>query len=53
MEKKLRPTIAGNCIGCHMPLLRTDAIVSETAGKTIRTSMRTHWIKVYSEAERQ
>jgi hypothetical protein len=53
MEKKLGPAIAGNCIGCHMPLLRTDAIVSETAGKTIRTSMRTHWIKVYSEAERQ
>jgi Cytochrome c554 and c-prime len=53
MEKKMGPGIANNCIDCHMPVLQTDAIVSETGGKTIRTSMRTHWIKIYPEAERQ
>jgi hypothetical protein len=53
MEEKMGAKIAGNCIDCHMPVLQTNAIVSETAEKTIRTRMRTHWIKVYSEAERQ
>jgi hypothetical protein len=53
MEKKMGAKIAGNCIDCHMPVLQTNAIVSETSEKMIRTRMRTHWIKVYSEAERQ
>jgi hypothetical protein len=53
MEKKIGATIANNCIDCHMPVLQTNAIVSETAGKTIRTRMRTHWIKVYSDEEMQ
>jgi hypothetical protein len=52
-EKKMGEKIARNCIDCHMPVLQTNAIVSETADKTIRTRMRTHWIKVYSEAELQ
>jgi hypothetical protein len=33
-----------------MPLQQTNAIVSETAGRLLRTSMRTHWIKVYPES---
>jgi len=53
MEKKMGEKIAGNCIDCHMPVLQTNAVVSETADKTIRPRMRTHWIKVYSEAELQ
>ena len=53
MEKKMGAKIAENCIDCHMPVLQTNAIVSETAEKTIRTRMRTHWIKVYTEAELQ
>ncbi len=52
MEKTMGTKIADNCIDCHMPALQTNAIVSQTAEKTIRTRMRTHWIKVYSEAER-
>jgi hypothetical protein len=48
VEKKLGPKIAQNCIDCHMPLQQTNAIVSETGDKVIRTKMRTHWIKVYS-----
>ncbi len=35
------------CVGCHMPMVETKAIVSETAGRTVRTAIRTHWIKVY------
>ena len=41
---------AANCIGCHMPVQSTSAIVSETAGAEVRATMRTHWIKIYPEA---
>jgi hypothetical protein len=51
MEKKLGAKIADNCIDCHMPVLRTDAIISQTGRKVIRTQMRTHWIKVYPSDE--
>jgi hypothetical protein len=51
MEKKMGPRIAENCIDCHMPVEQTNAIVSETADKIIRTTMRTHWIKVYPAAD--
>jgi hypothetical protein len=37
MEKKMGPRIAENCIDCHMPVEQTNAIVSETADKIIRT----------------
>lgn len=47
MFKKRGPAIATNCIDCHMPVQPTSAIVSDTAGKIIRATMRTHWIKVY------
>jgi hypothetical protein len=47
MEKKLGMKIADKCIDCHMPVEQTNAIVSETADRVIRTKMRTHWIKVY------
>jgi Cytochrome c554 and c-prime len=49
--KKLGIKITQNCIDCHMPLEQTNAIVSDTAGKVVRTSMRTHWIKIYPEAK--
>ena len=39
--------IVNDCIDCHMPLQPTHAIVSVTAGQTLRTSIRTHWIKAY------
>jgi hypothetical protein len=48
-SKTLGRRIAQNCIDCHMPLQQTQAIVSLTAGRTIRTSIRSHWIKVYPE----
>jgi hypothetical protein len=46
-SRELGPGIVHDCIRCHMPLEQTDAIVSQTAGVAIRTSIRTHWIKVY------
>ena len=50
MFKVLGRKIAANCIDCHMPRETTNAIVSETGDKVIRAKMRTHWIKVYSDA---
>ncbi len=41
MAKTLGPKIAENCIDCHMPKQPTNAIVSKTAGKEVRATMRT------------
>lgn len=49
VAKKLGPRIADNCIDCHMPVQSTNVIVSETAGKVTRATMRNHWIKVYPD----
>ena len=46
-SKTIGPSIANNCIDCHMPIQSTTAIVSDTAGKLIQPRLRTHWIKVY------
>jgi Cytochrome c554 and c-prime len=43
---------AGNCIDCHMPVEPTSVIVSETAGREVRATMRNHWIKVYPQKRR-
>ena len=48
--KRIGASIVRDCVDCHMPLQQTNAIVSETAGRLLRTSMRTHWIKVYPES---
>ena len=53
MEKTMGPSIKSNCIDCHMPIEQTNAIVSETGDRVIRTKMRTHWIKVYAPAAQQ
>jgi hypothetical protein len=34
-----------------MPVKQTSAIVSVTAGRELRASIRTHWIKVYRADE--
>lgn len=52
-SRKLGDKIKQDCIDCHMPLTETGAIVSVTAGRILRTSIRTHWIKVYPEAAPQ
>jgi hypothetical protein len=47
MFKQNGPSIAKNCIDCHMPVQSTNAIVSDTPGHSIQPKMRTHWIKPY------
>jgi hypothetical protein len=49
--KRLGSKISRNCIDCHMPLEQTNAIVSVTAGRVSRTSIRNHWIKIYPGTE--
>jgi hypothetical protein len=50
MAKTMGQKITGKCIDCHMPVEATNVIVSETAGKEVRATMRNHWIKVYPAA---
>ena len=50
VAKTLGPRIKADCITCHMPVQPTPSIVSTTAGRTVRASIRTHWIKVYPGA---
>jgi hypothetical protein len=46
--RKIGPSIARNCIDCHMPVQETNVIVSQTAGRVAKAGMRNHWIKIYS-----
>jgi hypothetical protein len=50
VAKQIGPKIKANCIDCHMPVEPTNVIVSETAGKEVRATMRNHWIKIYPDA---
>jgi len=47
ISKKMGNKITHNCVDCHMPMEQTNSIVSETANRVVRTSIRNHWIKVY------
>ena len=40
-------SIRNGCVSCHMPIQKTKAIISQTSGRVVRASMRTHWIRVY------
>ncbi|HEY0794192.1 MAG TPA: multiheme c-type cytochrome [Acidisarcina sp.] len=51
MSKTMGHAIASNCIDCHMPVEPTNLIVPETAGRVVRATMRSHWIKIYSSAK--
>jgi hypothetical protein len=48
-SKTMGSKIADDCIDCHMPKQPTNAIVAQTAGRVVRATMRTHWIRVYPE----
>ncbi len=50
VAKSIGARARGNCIDCHMPVERTNVIVSETAGEELHAAMRNHWIKIYPEA---
>ena len=49
MFRTIGAKIDHKCIDCHMPLQQTNAIVSETAGRVLRASIRTHWIRIYPQ----
>lgn len=50
---KVASTITQNCIDCHMPRLESKVVYLDIDGQRIRPRFRTHWIKIYSDAERQ
>lgn len=43
--------VTSNCIDCHMPSLKTNLIVFNEAGKSLKPEVRSHWIRIYA-AER-
>lgn len=45
--------ITQNCIDCHMPKLQSQVVSLSVDGKTVRPRFRTHWIRIYSERDRQ
>lgn len=49
----LGETISNNCIDCHMPKLESKVVFIDVDGKKVRPRFRTHWIRVYSDEERQ
>jgi hypothetical protein len=49
VARKPEVNIEDHCIDCRMPKQPTNAIISTTGGKEIRATMRTHWIRVYSD----
>jgi len=54
MSKKLgHDKIVNRCIDCHMPVEKTNVIVSETAGQVVQAKMRNHWIKVYESVSQK
>ena len=50
---KVGAEIAKNCIDCHMPTLESKVVSLDVNGQKVRPRFRTHWIKIYSESERQ
>lgn len=46
---KLGHRIDRECVGCHMPLQRTDLTVSSGNGRTLRPKVRNHQIGIYPE----
>lgn len=50
---KLDEALTKNCIDCHMLMLESKAVYINVDGKKVHPRLRTHWIKVYSDEERQ
>jgi hypothetical protein len=45
--------IASKCVDCHMPNQQSNLIVSDSNGREVKATVRTHWIKVYPETQQQ
>jgi Cytochrome c554 and c-prime len=50
MYTKLGSQVANGCIDCHMPVQKSNLIVSDVNGTDTRANVRNHWIKVYSNS---
>ncbi len=50
VAKSIGVRAKSDCINCHMPIEKTNVIVTQTAGEELHAAMRNHWIKVYPEA---
>ena len=46
-------SITSNCVDCHMPTLESNVVNLDVDGTKVKQRFRTHWIKIYSDAERQ
>ncbi|HMI51940.1 MAG TPA: multiheme c-type cytochrome [Candidatus Saccharimonadales bacterium] len=46
-------SITSNCIDCHMPTLESKVVNLDVDGKKVKQRFRTHWIRIYTESERQ
>ncbi|HEY0786583.1 MAG TPA: multiheme c-type cytochrome [Acidobacteriaceae bacterium] len=49
---KRGPAIERDCVNCHMPLRKSEALVSQTNQQTLKLTVREHRIAVYPEAAR-
>jgi hypothetical protein len=45
--------ITNKCVDCHMPNQQSNLIVSDSNARQVKATVRTHWIKVYPEAQEQ
>ena len=43
--------IKGRCVDCHMPLQTSNLVISDLEGQMMRIQGRSHWIRVYPDAE--
>lgn len=53
LYSKMGAQIANKCVDCHMPNQESNLIVSDSNGRQVKPKVRTHWIRVYSEAQTQ
>lgn len=51
-HSKVGSALTSNCVDCHMPVLASKAVWLDIDGKHVAAKFRTHWIRVYSEEER-
>jgi Cytochrome c554 and c-prime len=49
---KSKEKILTACVDCHMPMQASNLIVSNSNGKKTRAMVRTHWIKIYGDAQK-
>jgi Cytochrome c554 and c-prime len=51
LYQRIGAQIVGRCVDCHVPVQQSNLIVSDSNGRKVKATVRTHWIKVYPEAQ--